>query len=85
MAGYGRLCLVRHTWHVSACSEQIAQNRTLKQSMSCGLLAETLTTVGDSFYANRTMHFTLGENDPLYQSCFASRETTKRKHTEVSL
>lgn len=35
------------------------------------LCADNIEVFGSDYYKRRTLHFTVGESDPLYKQCFA--------------
>lgn len=43
------------------------------------LPAENIAMSDGNYYAQRPLHFTLGQNDPLYQTCFYQHSEAKRK------
>ena len=45
------------------------------------VIADNLETGGSDYYSRRTLHFTLGQKDPLCVQCFAGSDepSSKRK------
>ena len=72
----GTLYVVRspakHTMCVGCCHGQEAAD-----SLHC-LPAENIAMTNGSYYSQRTLYFTLGQNDPLYKSCFCQQAEAKR-------